>query len=262
MCVILAPLGMAAEKEPPSSFDRRFLKSAAAALEEETQFAELGMTKAVKAEVKAYAKMVVADHARSSEKLAKLAASKAAQTPTVRRSSSSSRFKKLAETQGTDFDNKFLTIMVSEHGEGVRDFEEAFNIARDEDVRAFAGEMRLVMNDHLRTASKLNPILNTAIGTSAPDNTARNARDRTARSLTPLDQGSSKNDTLITAQIRKAIIATKKMSVNARNVKIITVSGKVTLRGPVNTAEEKRAITEIAGRIASADLVDCQLEVK
>jgi osmotically-inducible protein OsmY len=36
------------------------------------------------------------------------------------------------------------------------------------------------------------------------------------------------------------------MSVNAQNVKIITVDGRVTLRGPVNTAEEKRLIGEIA----------------
>ena len=64
-----------------------------------------------------------------------------------------------------------------------------------------------------------------------------------------------------TAQIRKEIIAGKNMSVNARNVKIITRDGRVTLRGPVNTAEEKRLIGEIADRIAQAGNVDNQLEV-
>jgi osmotically-inducible protein OsmY len=52
------------------------------------------------------------------------------------------------------------------------------------------------------------------------------------------------------------------MSVNAQNVKIITVDGRVTLRGPVNTAEEKRLIGEIANRIAHAGNVDNQLEVQ
>jgi osmotically-inducible protein OsmY len=65
-----------------------------------------------------------------------------------------------------------------------------------------------------------------------------------------------------TAQIRKEIIAGKNMSVNARNVKIITNKGQVTLRGPVNTAEEKRLIGEIANRIARSENVDNQLEVK
>ncbi len=52
------------------------------------------------------------------------------------------------------------------------------------------------------------------------------------------------------------------MSVNARNVKIITRNGRVTLRGPVNTVEEKTLIGDIANRIVTADNVDNQLEVK
>jgi len=94
------------------------------------------------------------------------------------------------------------------------------------------------------------------------DNTARNVRDRNDRTLTPLDQSNRKADVATTAQIRKEIIAEKNLSVNARNVKIITTKGQVTLRGPVNTAEEKRRIGEIASRIASPENVDNQLEVK
>jgi osmotically-inducible protein OsmY len=46
------------------------------------------------------------------------------------------------------------------------------------------------------------------------------------------------------------------------NVKFITIDGRVTLRGPVDTAEEKRLIGEIADRIARSENVDNQLEVK
>jgi len=98
--------------------------------------------------------------------------------------------------------------------------------------------------------------------TSQPDNTERNIRDRDDQTLTPLDQGTSKSDVTTTSQIRKEIIAGNGMSVNARNVKIITKDGRVTLRGPVNTAEEKRLIGEIANRITSPGNVDNQLEVK
>jgi osmotically-inducible protein OsmY len=51
------------------------------------------------------------------------------------------------------------------------------------------------------------------------------------------------------------------MSVNAKNVKIITIAGRVTLRGPVNTTEEKRLIGDIADRIARPENVYNQLEV-
>lgn len=94
------------------------------------------------------------------------------------------------------------------------------------------------------------------------DNTRRNVRDRGTKTLTPLDQGNSSADINTTAKIRKEIIADKRMSVNAKNVKIITNRGKVTLRGPVKTAEEKRMVGEIADRIARAENVDNQLDVK
>ncbi|MBL9167122.1 MAG: PRC-barrel domain-containing protein [Verrucomicrobiales bacterium] len=86
-------------------------------------------------------------------------------------------------------------------------------------------------------------------------------RDRGNRALTAMDQGNSVADRDRSALIRKEILSGKEMSVNARNVKIITVDGLVTLRGPVNTAEEKRLIGAIADRIATAANVDNQLEV-
>lgn len=98
--------------------------------------------------------------------------------------------------------------------------------------------------------------------TKDADNTARNVRDRNDRTLTPLDQGKSEGDRKMTADIRKAIIAEKGLSVNARNVKIITVNGQVTLRGPVNTTDERIRVADIAGRIAGTTTVNNQLEVK
>jgi sporulation protein YlmC with PRC-barrel domain len=94
------------------------------------------------------------------------------------------------------------------------------------------------------------------------NNTARNVRDRDDRSLTPLNQGKSKADINTTAQIRKEIVSAKDMSVDARNVKIITIAGHVTLRGPVNTVKEKNLIGETAEQIAGAGNVDNQLEAK
>lgn len=98
--------------------------------------------------------------------------------------------------------------------------------------------------------------------TTAADNTAQNIRDRNDQTLTPLHQGNSQADLTTTAQIRKEIIAGDNLSVNARNVKIITINGQITLRGPVNTAEEKTFIGEIAERSPHTGNVDNQLEVK
>ncbi len=94
------------------------------------------------------------------------------------------------------------------------------------------------------------------------DNTARNSRDRDQSSLTPIDQGNSKADIDTTAQIRGTIIDRKELSVNAQNVKIITNEGQVTLRGPVDSSDEKRIIGEIANGVATSERTDNQLEVR
>jgi sporulation protein YlmC with PRC-barrel domain len=114
--------------------------------------------------------------------------------------------------------------------------------------------------DGVYRAYQVEPYFTTNV-IAQPDNTARNVRDRGDRTLTPLDQGNSVADRDTTAQIRKEILAGKGMSVNARNVKIITIDGQVTLRGPVNTAEEKRRIGAIADKVAKSGNVDNQLEV-
>jgi hyperosmotically inducible periplasmic protein len=95
-----------------------------------------------------------------------------------------------------------------------------------------------------------------------PDNTAVNKRDRDGGEKTPIDQNENQRDVNITAEIRKAVLATKDMSINARNVKIITANGKVTLRGPVNSEAEKKVIGDLARQLAGQDNVIDEIEVK
>jgi hyperosmotically inducible periplasmic protein len=97
--------------------------------------------------------------------------------------------------------------------------------------------------------------------TKDADNTKMNERDRRG-SLTPMDQGNSGSETKITATIRKGIIADKTLSFTAKNVKVITIGSKVTLRGPVKSDREKTAIAELAQQTAGVSDVDNQLEVK
>ncbi len=96
----------------------------------------------------------------------------------------------------------------------------------------------------------------------AADNTQKNERDRSGETKTPLDQSNRPEDLKITQDIRKAVIADDSLSMTAKNVKIITAAGKVTLRGPVNTADEKKKIAAHAkANAGQAEVVD-QLEVK
>jgi hyperosmotically inducible periplasmic protein len=99
-----------------------------------------------------------------------------------------------------------------------------------------------------------------AVGTQ-PDNTKVNKRDTNSAALTPLDQGNNETDLKITQQIRQAVMDNGSLSFTAKNVKIITNGGKVTLRGPVKTEQERSAIDAAARKVAGAQ-VDNQIEVK
>ena len=65
--------------------------------------------------------------------------------------------------------------------------------------------------------------------------------------MTPLDQSNDPKDMKITQKIRKALVADDSLSTNAKNIKIITVHGKVILRGPVATVHEKTKIATLTG---------------
>jgi len=93
------------------------------------------------------------------------------------------------------------------------------------------------------------------------DNTRVNARDRRGTTLTPMDQGSSEADRKLTQQIRETIVRDNSLSFTAKNVKIITLNGRVTLRGPVKTDAERRTISAAAKKIAGDAQVENYLEV-
>lgn len=96
---------------------------------------------------------------------------------------------------------------------------------------------------------------------TARDNTAVNERDQSSAAKTPFDQGNNSNDIKLTADIRQQIVNRSGMSINARNIKIVSADGKVTLRGPVENQAEKDLIEQMAKDTAGAANIDNQLEV-
>lgn len=93
------------------------------------------------------------------------------------------------------------------------------------------------------------------------DNTGINVRDRDSATKTPLDQSESEADRTITQKIRKAIMSDSDLSTNAKNIKIITRQGVVTLRGPVASSQEKDAIARKVNDIQGIQRVENQLEI-
>jgi hyperosmotically inducible periplasmic protein len=94
-----------------------------------------------------------------------------------------------------------------------------------------------------------------------PDNTAKNERDRSGETQTSGDQSNSSADLKTTQAIRQALMKDSELSATAKNIKVITANGHVTLRGPVKTAQEKAKIDHLAKSASGGAQIEDQLEV-
>ncbi len=75
-------------------------------------------------------------------------------------------------------------------------------------------------------------------------------------------QGDNKADVTLTMSIRKAIEDDKRLSFHAKNVKVFTTNGQVTLRGRVIANQERTIIREHATAAAGENHVIDELEVR
>jgi hyperosmotically inducible periplasmic protein len=96
-----------------------------------------------------------------------------------------------------------------------------------------------------------------------PDNTKMNKGDASKTAVTADKQKMNAGDRELTQKIRKEIVADKSLSTYAHNVKVVSQDGKVTLKGPVRSDDEKKAVVAKAVEVAGGtDKVDDQLSVK
>lgn len=95
-----------------------------------------------------------------------------------------------------------------------------------------------------------------------PDNTRVNQRDRSSAQPTADQARNNLSDRQIMQNIRKSVIADKSLSTYGHNAKIICEHGRVTLKGPVHSEEERRNIEAKATEVAGPGNVTNQLSVK
>ncbi|OAI57984.1 hypothetical protein AYO49_01715 [Verrucomicrobiaceae bacterium SCGC AG-212-N21] len=147
---------VAAPKDTLNAADVTFVKHEGAAGTAELKLAELGVKKAGRADVKAFAEMIVADHTIANAELAKLATTKGVELSSVIDPSDSGTFQKLEKYSGTEFDKEFLSQMVSAHKKCVANFEAASKDSKDSDVKAFADKMLPTLKAHHDKAVELS----------------------------------------------------------------------------------------------------------
>ncbi len=93
------------------------------------------------------------------------------------------------------------------------------------------------------------------------DNTKVNTRDRAEGAATADQQKDNATDRDLTQKIRQALMQDKTLSTYAHNVKVIAQGGQVTLKGPVRSEDERKAVESKAIEVAGAGHVTNQMSV-
>jgi osmotically-inducible protein OsmY len=96
----------------------------------------------------------------------------------------------------------------------------------------------------------------------ASDNTKVNKRDRSKAEPTADQAKNNATDRELMQKIRRSLMDDKSLSTYAHNVKVIAQNGKVTLKGPVRSEEEKQTVAQKATEIAGAGNVVDELTIK
>jgi hyperosmotically inducible periplasmic protein len=100
-----------------------------------------------------------------------------------------------------------------------------------------------------------------ATAQTAPDNTKVNKRDRAEGAVTADQQKETAVDRELARKIRRALVKDDALSTYAHNVKVIAIGGTVTLKGPVRSEDEKKAVEAKAVEIAGKDHVKNLLSI-
>ena len=135
-----------------SAADKDFVMKAAIGGMAEVQMGQTASQKGQNADVKAFGTRMVSDHSKANDELKQLASTKGVAVPSDVDAKHQKTADEIAAKNGKDFDKAYMTDMVKDHEEDVKEFERASRSANDADLKNWASKMLPTLREHLRMA--------------------------------------------------------------------------------------------------------------
>ncbi len=135
--------------------DKMFLRKAAAGGMAEVQLGQLAAEKGSSADVKAFGQKMVTDHTALNNNMKPIAEQMGVMLPKKIKKEDQAEYDKLSALSGDDFDKEYLTYMVKDHHEDVREFRREDSEVQDPTLKAAVDQGLLVVRDHTRMVDKL-----------------------------------------------------------------------------------------------------------
>jgi len=143
----------------PSDYD--FACAAATGGQFEVEAGRLAAQKAVLPAVKQFGEQMVSDHGQAGDTLKTIAESRGATLPAGMTEKQLKEIARLNQLAGTEFDEEYTELMVSDHKKDAREFRQAARNVHDSELKLFATETSQVIERHLAVVKSLQDVAKT-----------------------------------------------------------------------------------------------------
>lgn len=138
----------------PHKDDKEFMMSAAHSDQNEIQQSKMALAKGVTGMAKTMADKMIADHAKSTADLKKIAAKKGITLPADMDAEHKAMKPAMEKLSGKDFEAKYLAQMETDHQKTANTMMAHEKMTKDADLKAFIGKTLPVVQQHLAMAQK------------------------------------------------------------------------------------------------------------
>ncbi len=132
--------------------DARFAIEAASGGMLEVELGKLCPMQANNFHVKTFGAMMVDDHTQANNELKSIAANKNLTLPVTMNNKDQKMYDDLKKKTGSDFDNAYIQMMVSDHEKDLSDFKKESAEGKDADISSFATKTLPVLQKHMEAA--------------------------------------------------------------------------------------------------------------
>src|SRR6195952_4292914 len=136
--------------------DAKFAVAAANGGMAEVELGQLAQQKAVNSTVKDFGAMMVTDHTKANDEMKALAKTKGIALPAAIDTEEQKVKDDLSAKSGADFDKAYVSNMIDDYQQDIKEFEDAAKNCKDAELKAFAVKTLPTLKMHLEAIQKIH----------------------------------------------------------------------------------------------------------
>ncbi len=154
--MIMIILGVSTFAIAQTNSTNEFVNKAGSGSMKEAKLGQIAAQRANSAKVKEYGRTLNKDHSKAADELMKIAKSNNLDFPNSMSEKDQEKVQEFQVIEISSFDKKFVEYMIKDHEKDIREFEDAANNNKNEDVRDWAKKTLPTLRNHLQIAQSLS----------------------------------------------------------------------------------------------------------